>query len=247
MTGPRRALATPRPRPVERFLHWCRDSWQAAALAAAVCLVVAGIWPVLSPPAAPLPEAPPDASITAVVTAAATAPVVSGQSRANVADSPTSPSAPVPGFSSPTPVHTAGPRLLIGALGISAPLHEVGVSAGELEIPADPAAVGIWRDGARPGDPTGTVLVSGHVSWDGRRGGLWPLASAGLGDLVELVTPDGTVTHWIVTTADRVLGDQDHPDLFTRSGPHRLVVVTCGGPVVDGRYRDLVVVVAEPA
>lgn len=148
---------------------------------------------------------------------------------------------PLAGDDSPT-----GPLLTVPAIGVSAPVREVGVSEGELEIPGDPAEVGIWRGGASPGDDSGTVLVTGHVSWDGQRGALWRLAATSPGDAVQLTDPAGGTSHWRVDSVTSVPRDADHPDLFTRDEEHRLVVVTCGGPLVGGHYRDLVVVVALP-
>ena len=39
----------------------------------------------------------------------------------------------------------------------------IDLKAGALGIPADIKKVGWWRDGAAPGDETGTVLIAGHV------------------------------------------------------------------------------------
>jgi len=52
-----------------------------------------------------------------------------------------------------------------------------------------------------------------------------------------------------VTGVERVAKEQLPVDrLFTRSGPPRLTLVTCGGPFQTERrsYRDNVVVTAEP-
>lgn len=220
--------------PSTRLLDWCRTAWQPAALAAAACLVVAGLWPGPSQPPAPAPEAP-GAQVTAPVRPSAGKPEKTTSAPGDgTTPSPTSTVAPA----------TPSPRLLVASLGISAPVREVGVVGQELEVPEDPGEVGIWRDGARPGDDAGTVLVTGHVSWDGRRGALWSLAAAGPGDIIDLLTPDGDASRWRVVSIDRLPRDADHRELFTTDGQHRLVVVTCGGPVVDGHYRDLVQVVA---
>jgi hypothetical protein len=60
---------------------------------------------------------------------------------------------------------------------------------------------------------------------------------------------DGTVTRWQVVSRD-LLAKPDVPlaELFARSGPPRLALVTCGGPFDPDRlsYRDNVVVVAVP-
>ncbi|GAB3819657.1 class F sortase [Tessaracoccus terricola] len=243
MTAPRRALPQAPSSRAARLYSWLTTAWQPAALACAVCLLAAGLWPIPEVPPGSPAELRPLVSIEAATQS----------SRADAAPPPvTSPTgmvAPVVTSAAPEPEQQQpdGPRLRLAALGISAPLQEVGVEGSELEIPADPTRVGMWRGGARPGDDAGTVLVSGHVSWDGRRGALWELAAATPGQEVQLVTPAGSTSTWRVTAVERLRRDADHPELFTTSGPHRLVVVTCGGPVVDGHYRDLVAVVAVPA
>lgn len=253
MTAPRRALP---PAPVSRtarLLGWLRTSWHPAALASAGCLVVAGLWPVPQvPPSAPSFVAPavaePASGPTAGQTVAHLAgPVLTSAAPVATGAVPTSTGGEEAGTPPPTRAPTpVGPRLVLADLAISAPLREVGVVGPELEIPEDPLEVGIWRDGAKPGDPAGTVLVTGHVSWAGERGALWHLAGAEPGHGIELVSPDGDTSRWRVAAVERLRRDADHPELFTTSGPHRLVVVTCGGPVVDGHYRDLVAVVAFP-
>lgn len=236
MTAPRRAASAPR-NGMRKFLDWCLTAWQPAAIAAAACLLVAGFWPgSASPPAGEPRPAPAHVNAPAV----AIPPTIATDRGVDTeADVVAALEPPVP----PAPAEV-GPRLAIAALGISAPLREVGVSGSELEIPDDPAEVGLWRGGAMPGDETGTVLVSGHVSWNGERGALWTLAASSPGDTIQLVRDDGQVSGWRVTSISRLPRDADHPELFTSSGIHRLVVVTCGGPVVDGHYRDLVVVEA---
>lgn len=253
MTAPRRALHGPPQTPGwpglrERVRQFLGTSWVPAAFLSGICLVAAGLWPILSPPGpAPLPSTPSPPAIGAAPLPAETA----GRAAAHVGEQ-----------YAPDPVLTeglryvtdgdealvepaAGPRLTIRSVGISAPLSTVPVADGELTIPEDPARVGLWDQGARPGDDSGTVLVSGHVSWQQQRGALWTLAGVSTGDPIE-VTLDGHTSHWTVTSVIALPRDADHPDLFTTQGPARLVVVTCGGPVVDGHYRDLIVVAAAP-
>ena len=82
-------------------------------------------------------------------------------------------------------------------------------------------------------------------------GALFDLKAAGYDDPLLVTTTDGTgrATHWRVTGLE-VRGKGDLP-AFPTTGARRLVLVTCGGPVVDTpsgrRYRDNVVVTAVPA
>ena len=245
MIAPRRGLQAPSSWAGLR--QWIGTSWVPAALAAALCLSVAGFWPALHPTSAPLPVhsgeiRDDDLDDQRVAGGSTTQEPLAEDTRGPEDGSSQRRPGSEPGSSS-----FRGPMLVMSHLGIAAPLDLVGVDADELEIPDDPSHVGIWEDGARPGDASGTVLITGHVSWNGTRGALWPLAASEPGDVIEVVDDTGAATHWLVSSAKRMERDADHPALFTRHGRLRLVLVTCGGPVVDGNYRDLVVVEAVPA
>lgn len=245
MTAPRRALLEP-PEPIwQRGLKWFRTSWVPAAILSVTCLLAAGLWPraappqVSAPPQAPVPISAPAAPPTGSVHV----PSLHLQ-RDDAGVEISGPSAqPDPATAAPVASH---PQLRISRLGIAAPLDPVGTVGNEVEIPDDPSRVGHWVHGALPDDTAGTVLVTGHVTWNGQRGALWPLASARTGDLVEIDDTVGGSSHWIVTGVTTLPRDAEHPDLFSTEGNHRLVVVTCGGPIVAGQYRDLVVVEAAP-
>lgn len=237
MTAPRRALLAPEPSRgrasiVSVVVGWFRTSWVSAALLSGLFLAAAGLWPLVGPaPGPPQLPAPPQAPVSAVPSLVPTPAV------------PT----PIALVSSEEPPPAVEPRLVMAALGVNAPLDEVGLRGNEVEIPDDPARVGLYAPGASLGDPAGTVLITGHVSWNSRRGALWNLARSRVGQGVEVTLPGELTSHWQVTAVYSVPRDQDHPELFATDGRHRLVVVTCGGPVVGGHYRDLVVVEAAPA
>jgi hypothetical protein len=70
------------------------------------------------------------------------------------------------------------------------------------------------------------------------------------GRRIAVTDAAGQVTRWRVVTR-RLVVKQQLPlrELFTRAGPPRLVLLTCGGPF-DARlrsYLDNLVVVAVPA
>jgi hypothetical protein len=153
----------------------------------------------------------------------------------------------------PAPPVTAAPpvRLTVPARGIDAPLDPVGVEpAGEMTLPRDVDRVGWYRFGPAPGAAEGTVVLAGHVDdVEQGLGALAPLRRAEPGDEVVVETADGAVTRWQVVSRE-VIDKPGVPfgDLFARSGPPRLALITCGGPFdADSRsYRDNVVVVAVP-
>lgn len=142
-------------------------------------------------------------------------------------------------------------RLEVPALGLDAPVDAVGVEAdGLMTIPEDVDRVGWYRFGPAPGAAAGNAVLAGHVD-DAEQGlgVLAPLESAAVGDEVLVTAADGTQGRWQVV-ARQEFDKEVVPlaDLFTRAGPPRLVLITCGGPFLAdiGSYRDNVVVVAEP-
>jgi hypothetical protein len=181
---------------------------------------------VAAPPAAPAPAPRPAAG--------ASDPVVH----------PADPTRPPP---------TAAPvRLVARDVGIDAPIDPVGVTPdGLLQLPEDVHRVGWYRFGPVPGQPQGSAVLAGHVdSWDQGLGALGRLRSVEPGQRVVVTDAVGESTGWRVV-ARRLVVKQQLPlrELFARSGPPRLVLLTCGGPF-DERlrsYRDNLVVVAVPA
>jgi hypothetical protein len=136
--------------------------------------------------------------------------------------------------------------LSIPNMGLSAPVVAAGIDPrGDLAIPADVRYVGWWIGGAEPGDPTGTVLLAGHVD-DIRAGpgALFGLAGTPLGVDVDIDTALGR--HRYRTVARRAYPKAALPTrLFSSQGPRQLVLVTCGGRFASGQYADNVVVYAE--
>ncbi|MFW3169752.1 class F sortase [Geodermatophilus sp. CPCC 206100] len=150
----------------------------------------------------------------------------------------------------PAPEVPAPARLAVPALGIDAPVDPVGVADdGRMALPADVHRVGWYRFGPTPG-AAGSAVLAGHV--DDRAQGLGVLAALRTADAgVEVVVTDGagTATRWRVVSREVVQKRELPLDrVFGRTGPPRLVLVTCGGPFLPetGSYRDNVVVVAEP-
>jgi len=134
-------------------------------------------------------------------------------------------------------------------LGVDAAVDAVGVEAdGQMTVPAEVDRVGWYRFGPAPG-AAGSAVIAGHV--DSRTQGLGamaPLREAAVGDEVVVTDAAGGVTRWRVVSRE-LLSKQVLPvdRIFSRDGPPRLTLITCGGPFLPelGRYRDNVVVVAE--
>jgi hypothetical protein len=118
-----------------------------------------------------------------------------------------------------------------------------------LALPPSARTVVWWAYGARPGDPDGTVLLAGHVSWNGRVGALGALGALHVGDQVTVQRKDGQRVRYAVTGRRNVPKmSLDQLGLFATGGTPRLVLVTCGGRYDASRhsYEDNVVVQARP-
>lgn len=152
------------------------------------------------------------------------------------------PAPPDPPVAPPVRVH-------LPTLGVDAPVVPVDVRTdGALSVPDDPSVVGWWRAGSRPGEPTGSVVLDGHV--DSRAAG-----AGAFSDLVDLRPGDPVLVETGPARVPYVVaGVRSHPKAelpaaaFDTSGPPRLVMITCGGSfdTRTRRYTDNVVVYAVP-
>lgn len=110
-----------------------------------------------------------------------------------------------------------------------------------------------WETDSTPLDDTseGTTLLVGHVSGRGTPGAIHDLYQVQPGDNILTRSSTGQTRRWIVTALSIVIKEDLPEELFTLTGPNRLAVVTCGGPIItrkDGsrHYRDNVIATAIP-
>jgi hypothetical protein len=213
---------------------------RVALAAAAVALAGAA---GCASPADPVPPTPlAAAQPVSPAPAPASAPAPTGAEAAPAADRP-DPVVPEAGPDDPA-------RIRVGSIEVDAPVVPVGVDdAGLMEVPEDVRTIGWYRFGAAPGED-GSAVLSGHV--DDRvqgRGAFYELAGTAPGDTVEVDTGDGTTLTYRVDSV-RDFGKAELPleEVFQRSGPPRLVLITCGGEFdrATGHYVDNVVVTAVP-
>ncbi|WP_330174635.1 class F sortase [Streptomyces sp. NBC_01498] len=117
---------------------------------------------------------------------------------------------------------------------------------GRLGVPEDPARVGWWSDGPRPGDP-GAVVVVGHVDSATGPGAFHGLSSLRPGDRITLRREDGKDVTFTVRALRQYAKDA-LPDsqVYATTGPPSLRLITCGGTYdrARGEYRDNLVVYA---
>lgn len=144
---------------------------------------------------------------------------------------------------------TAPGALSIPRLDLALPVLARGVDrSGAMALPRTPWAVSWYRFGAGPLSRAGATVLAGHV--DTARHGIGPLARLGElrpGDRL-LVRVGGRLVGYSVTSVTRVAKSVlDLPALFSRVGPPRLHLVTCGGAYLPDRggYQDNVVVAAR--
>jgi hypothetical protein len=173
----------------------------------------------------------------------------------------TAPPAPVPAVAAPAvTARPAAPAAVVPVVppvrlqlaGVDAPLDPVGVEPdGAMTLPEDVDRVGWYRFGPAPGDDEGTAVLAGHVD-DAEQGlgALAPLREVEVGAEVRVTDAAGAVTDWRVVSRELIEKRAVPLDaLFQRTGPPRLVLLTCGGEFQPElrSYADNVVVVAEPA
>ncbi len=119
-----------------------------------------------------------------------------------------------------------------------------------LPVPDDLGEATWW--GAGLDAPSGASVFAGHVNWQGRTGPFAELWDVRVGERVTVTDDDGTTFTYSVAQII-TLGKNELParatELFGQSGPHRLVLVTCGGRWLGGTtgYAENRVVIAEPA
>ncbi|MGN6245644.1 MAG: class F sortase [Motilibacteraceae bacterium] len=219
-------------------------------LGAGALLLGAGAWTWAAPSEGPVADegrVPTASATTPATPAPAVTPLVSPSAGA------AQPAAPPP---TALPTLTAAAtsfvptRLQIPAIDVDSRVTPVSVTDGELGVPENPAVLGWWRGGARPGSGLGTVVVDGHV--DSKTYGTGPLYRAPrlkIGDTATVSGADGQRrTYRVAALRTYLKATLPAPEIFTQSGPERLVVVTCGGEYHRGRggWDSNVVVYLEP-
>ena len=135
------------------------------------------------------------------------------------------------------------------AQGGTATLIRKDVVGGVLPIPEGVREATWW--GAAFDGAAGATVLAGHVNWKGATGPFAELWESRVGDVVTVVEKGGA-THRYKVRQLVTVHKSDLParaqELFGQDGPHRLVLVTCGGRWVGGAdgYEENRVVIAEP-
>lgn len=155
---------------------------------------------------------------------------------------------PGPSRTRPLPRVTGVPRrLVVPRLGVDAPVVDVGAARRVLLPPDDPQVLGWWRGGARPGEPRGSTLITGHTVSSGG-GAFDDLDRLGRGDRVRVRTTAGVVGYVVERTVVFRKGRlaRQARKVFSQAVPGRLVLVTCAD-WNGSAYLSNTVVFARPA
>ena len=94
----------------------------------------------------------------------------------------------------------------------------------------------------RPGD----AVIDGHYGLPQEPAVFRKLRLLRPGDEVQVVWPDGRTVDFEVTSSEIVPASSHPPDVFSRSGPSRLSLITCSGAWDESRatYSDRLIVTA---
>jgi hypothetical protein len=142
------------------------------------------------------------------------------------------------------------PNTVLLPKGGRASLVRSGVAGdGTLQIPDGVGKAALW--GAALDAPAGATLLAGHINWGGAAGPFAELWGAQAGQTVTVIDGGGRRLTFVVDqvlTVDKDNLPQHADELFGQTGPHRLVLVTCGGKWVGGAlgYDQNRVVIAHP-
>jgi hypothetical protein len=144
-------------------------------------------------------------------------------------------------------VEPAPPTHLTVGEGVS-PVVPVGTDEAQtLQVPGDVETLGWWRDGARPGDGAGFVVVTGHATRDGGAPAnrWWDLEP---GDVVSVATATDTLRYEVTSRTTYPYDDMPYERWFPASGSTGapgLALITCSD-FRDGAWHANTVVEAVP-
>ena len=138
----------------------------------------------------------------------------------------------------------------VARLGITMKIRAEGVASdGQMALAPNPADMGWYRYGSRPGDPAGATVLAAHV--DEPKFGIGPLVALKnfrKGDVITVTAGKKTYRYSVTSVTSTKKTALDLNALFTREGPPRLHIVTCGGNFDEEKrhYDANVVVIANP-
>jgi sortase (surface protein transpeptidase) len=129
-------------------------------------------------------------------------------------------------------------RVRIPAIGVDAPVEELGVGPDSvMESPSSPSVVGWYRTTARAGAP-GNLVLSGHVDWGQNAAVFFDLRSLTPGAMVTVAGADGVEHDYaVVSNASYPRGDAPEQDLLGGTEQAVVTLITCDG-AYDLKAKD---------
>ncbi|HEY4501540.1 MAG TPA: class F sortase [Candidatus Paceibacterota bacterium] len=223
--------------PASRYrFAYRREAWanvlRSVAIAAGIFVVLVGLADITSRMAqSVLGE---DALFDAFAPAAALRPVA----------------VPLPAAQASSSAALVPTRLKVPSLGIDAQVEEIGHKAdGSMGTPKDFMHAGWWSEGSRPGE-AGSAVFDGHVNNALTRAGVFEhLSQISKGDYITVSDAAGKTLVYTVSEVALYDTDASTASLFSKTGPSRLVLITCEGEWLEDErsYDKRLVVVAKPA
>ena len=136
-------------------------------------------------------------------------------------------------------------RLIIGSLGINAPVQGLGTTPeGLMAVPESYGIVGWYNKGAVPGQP-GPAVLAGHYT-GGNKGVFDKLKDAEIGQLITVANGKGQTFTYKITAKNEYDKDKvPMAELFKNSAESRLEIITCSGKWQSAEYNKRLVVSAE--
>ena len=153
------------------------------------------------------------------------------------------------------PAQVRAPATLqVPDLGVESPVVRTSMDASRsIIVPEDVLLTG-WFDGSRRlGARQGSTVIVGHRdSASQGSGALYAIEELSIGSRITVLGLDGTAYDFTVDSVefvDKATLPREAPRIFTRSGPYRLVLITCGGDfdASAGSYLSNVIITAAPA
>lgn len=144
--------------------------------------------------------------------------------------------------------------LTIADLGVESPVTRTWMDEhGTIFVPEDVTTTGWFAGSKRLSAPYGSTVIVGHRdSATQGSGALFGIEELSRGAAITVTSRSGTQHAYSVESVefiDKSALPQAAPRVFTRQGPHRLVLITCGGAFDEGArsYMSNIVVTALPA
>jgi LPXTG-site transpeptidase (sortase) family protein len=122
-------------------------------------------------------------------------------------------------------------RLKIPEINVDATIKNLGLTkSGAMDTPNNPAFVGWFSEGTRPGD-IGTAVIDGHFGWkDTTPAAFDNLHNLKKGDKIYVQDSSGMITTFIVNTLQLYNPEADTSAVFrSHDGKSHLNLITCEG------------------